>query len=395
MRLLLLLLFWACEAQAQGRGHSVVLLGLDGFRWDYAAKYGAANLLAVARNGASAPEGMLPAYPSLTFPNQYTLVTGLYPEHHGIAADSFYEGEHRFNPAEGAWYSGEPLWVVAERKGLRTACIAWIGCEAAVGGVRPSLLSTDERMPDAARVEQALAWLHLPEAERPRLVVLSLAGVDRAARAYGPEAPETRAAVKLADAQLGRLRAGLAAPRLSADLVVVSDRGLVTTEDGWVDLDRYAALGGFRTAGSLLYAPNDPAAQEAYERLKIADARFKVYRRADLPRELHCNTNTRAGDPVVLASKAVAIRARGEAGSKPPNAGTDGFDPRLVPEMKAVFYAEGPDIRAGVRLKLFENVNIYPFLAGLLGLDAPKVDGSAGVLSLVLKPQSETSTPPR
>ncbi len=231
-------------------------------------------------------------------------------------------------------------------------------------------------------MEQALALLKPVTAAQPRFITLVLEGVDRAGRTFGPESPQTRAAVKQADALVGRLRAAIAALKLPVDFVVVSDRGLAGTDGGWIDLDSYTDLSGFNTAGALLYAPSEAEAQRAYEQLKIADARFKVYRRKDLPRELHFHANPRAGDPVIVADGPYAIRAR-KTSEAAPELGTDGYDSRQVPEMKAIFYAEGPDIRAGIRLKPFENVNVFPFLAGLLGVEGPKVDGSAGVLSTV------------
>ncbi len=395
MKLLLWLLVCWASARAQAGNnapeqlgkHSVVLVSLDGFRPDYPKRYGARNLLAMAANGASAPDGMLPSYPSLTLPNRYTLVTGLYPEHHGIVADSFYEGSRKYSAANPPSIAdgGVPLWLLAERQGMRAACISCSGPEAATGG-RPSLFHDD--VPDAARVDLVLQWLKLPEGQRPHFITLSFADVDRAGRRFGPDAPQTRAAVLAVDAQLGRLRAGLRGLHLPVDLIVVSDHGMAKTEGGSIDLDKYVDLQGFDTVGPLLYAKTEEDAQKAYSRLKIANAAFKVYRRANVPRELHYNANPRIGDPVIIPNAPVAIRAHGPAAGEAdpaPDAGSDGYDPRQFGEMRAIFYAEGPDIRAGVKLKLFENVNVYPFVAGLLGLDAPKVDGSAAVLSGVVR----------
>ncbi len=382
----------------QGK-HYVILVSLDGFRWDYARRYGARNLLAIAAHGASAPDGMLPSYPSVTFPNHYTLVTGLYPEHHGIVAMSFYNEDHtreyRYNdPAtatDGSWYGGAPLWVIAEQQGMRAACFFWPGSEAAIQGTRPTYyLKYDDHYPDPARVEQVLAWLHLPEAERPHFITLYFADVDHAGHQFGPDSPEVRAAVGQLDAMVGKLRAGIAATHLPVNLVVVSDHGMTKTEPEWINLDTYADLSKFVTAGSLLYANSDADAQKAYSQLKIVSSEFKVYRRADVPKELHYNTNPREGDPVVVAEAAVAIRAHAPPAGEPdhsPNAGSHGFDPREMPDMKAIFYAEGPDVRVGVKLKPFENINVYPFITDLLGLEHPPIDGSGGVLSPALRNQ--------
>ncbi len=382
------------NALLQQQKHYVVLVSLDGFRWDYAKKFGAKNLLAMAARGASAPDGMLPSYPSVTFPNHYTLVTGLYPEHHGIVAMTFYDetGKRRYSyndPAsstDGSWYGGTPLWVLAEQQGMRSACFFWPGSEAAIQGVRPSYyLHFDDAYPDEKRIDQVLSWLRLPPDQRPHFLTLYYSNVDHAGHQYGPDAPETRAAVKHVDALVGTLRTALAGTHLPVDLVVVSDHGMVNEDRNWIDLDKYADLSNFQTAGALLYANSDADAQLAYDKLKSADAAFMVYRRKDVPPSLHYNANPREGDPVVVPRGPYAIRAHGPAVGvgldKAPNAGAHGYDPREMPEMKAIFYAEGPDVRPGVQLKPFENVNVYPFVTEILGLEHPPVDGSLGVLS--------------
>ncbi len=166
----------------QQANHYVVLVSLDGFRYDYATKYGAKNLLALAARGASAPDGMIPSYPSVTFPNHYTIVTGLYPEHHGIVANTFYdpvrmETYSYTNPkttGDGSWYSGTPLWVLAEKQGLRAASFFWPTSDAEIQGKRPSynIGPYDDNFPAEKRAEQTLAWLQLPPEKRPHLILL-------------------------------------------------------------------------------------------------------------------------------------------------------------------------------------------------------------------------------
>ncbi len=384
------------NALLQAQKHYVVLVSLDGFRWDYAKKYGAKNLLAMAAHGASAPDGMLPSYPSLTFPNHYTLVTGLYPEHHGIVANSFYDQQRQrrysySDPKEstdGSWYGGAPLWVLAEQQGMRAACFFWPGSEAAIRDTRPSYyLHYDDKFPDQARIDQVLAWLKLPEAERPHFITLYYSNVDHAGHQFGPDAPETRDAVRHVDALVGTLRAGLRELHLPIDLVVVSDHGMEKTDGSWINLDTFADLGHFTVVGSLLYANADADADAAYQKLKAADASFTVYRRARMPAYLHYDSNPRIGDPVIVPRGPFAIRAHAPSSAaedKPPSVGSHGYDPREMASMKAVFYAEGPDIRPGIKLKPFENVNVYPLLAHILGLQFGQVDGSLSVLANAL-----------
>ena len=384
------------NALLQSQKHYVVLVSLDGFRWDYAKKYGAKNLLAIAAHGASAPDGMLPSYPSLTFPNHYTLVTGLYPEHHGIVANSFYDQQkqarYSYTDAQtngdGSWYGGAPLWVLAEQQGMRAACFFWPGSEAAIKDRRPTYyLHYDDKFPDEKRVDQVLAWLKLPEAERPHFITLYYSDVDHAGHQYGPEAPQTRDAVRHVDALIGTLRAGIKDSHLPVDLVVVSDHGMEKTAPAWVTLDMFANLDNFKTVGSLLYANSDSDAEAAYQKLKAADPAFMVYRRARVPAYLHYDSNPREGDPVIVPRGPYAIRAHGPAAGtedKPPAVGSHGYDPREMASMKAVFYAEGPDIRPGTTFKPFENVNVYPLLAHILGLEYGQIDGSLTVLANAL-----------
>lgn len=384
------------NAAAQQAKHYVVLVSLDGFRYDYAKKYGAHHLLAIAAHGASAPEGMIPAYPSLTFPNLYTIVTGLYPEHHGIVGNSFYDPERKETysyrdpktSTDGSWYGGMPLWSLAEKQGMRSACFFWPGSEAEIAGERPTYyLHYDDHFPDDRRIDQVIAWLKLPPEQRPHFITLYYPDVDHAGHEFGPDSPQTAGAVRHVDALMGTLEADLKALALPIDLVIVSDHGMAKIQGSWIDLDKFAPLDGLVTVGAYLYAPNEAAANSTYQKLKAADASFMVYRRENVPAELHFNSNPREGDPIIVARGPYAIRAHAPSADREdhaPTPGNHGFDPTMMPEMKAVFYAEGPDIRAGVKLKPFENVNVYPLIVKLLGLDSPPVDGSFGVLSGVL-----------
>jgi predicted AlkP superfamily pyrophosphatase or phosphodiesterase len=380
----------------QSAKHYVVLVSIDGFRYDYAKLYGAPHLNAIAKEGASTPDGMVPSYPSVTFPNHYTLVTGLYPEHHGIVAMSFYDPARKeryaFNDpktaTDGSWYRGVPLWSLAEKQGMRAACFFWPGSEAEIAGARPSYyLKYDDAVPDEERVDQVVDWLKLPAAKRPHFITLYFAEVDHAGHEFGPDAPETRAAVRHVDGEIGTLRAHLAKLHLPIDLIVVSDHGMVTEKGDWIDLDKYADFSGVETAGALMYPDSDEAAAKLYAKLRIASDKFKVYRRNRMPAELNFTGEPRIGDPVVVATGPYSIRAHGPADSArdhPPNKGVHGYDPRIVPEMGAIFYAAGPDIGKGVVLKPFENVDLYPFVAEILGLDAPATDGNASVLDPAL-----------
>lgn len=386
---------------AQQAKHYVVLVSLDGFRYDYAAKYGAKNLQAMAQRGASAPEGMIPPYPSVTFASHYTIVTGLYPEHTGIVANSFYDPgrRERFSytdpnsSRDGSWYGGTPLWVLAEKQGMRSASFFWPGSEAEIQGKRPSYyLKFDDKFPDEKRVQQVIEWLRLPPEQRPHFITLYYSNADHAGHTYGPGAPETGQAVRHVDEMIGRLVDGIAQTGLPVDLVVLADHGMEAVQGGLITLDKWTDLSQCKTSGSLIYAESEADAEKVYESLLGVSDVFKIYRRANVPAYLHFNSNPREGDPVVVPTGPYLIVARAPSAASQARAlprGQHGYDPRTMPSMKAIFYATGPDVRVGVKVAPFESVNIYPFIAQILGLGTDKVDGNLRILRGILKMNSQ------
>ena len=390
------------NSEAAQKAHYVVLVSLDGFRWDYAKRDGATHLLALGRKGVWAPEGMLPSYPSLTFPNHFTIVTGLYPEHHGLVANSFYDEtkQTRYGIGDakavrdGSWYSGVPLWSLAESQGMRTACLFWPGSEAEIAGRRPTWFARFDSKTEAtdavqqARTDNAVALLRMPVANRPHFITIYYNEPDHEGHEFGPDAPQTKAAVLKVDSLVGKLKAALDSTGLPIDLVVISDHGMVKVEGPWITLDKFADLTGFDDVGTLLYAKTEEDRVRVYNQLKKASPQFVAYRRKDVPAGLNYNQNPREGDPVIITTGPYAIRAHEPPPGKPdqpPIPGMHGFDPRKVPQMKASFFAAGPDIVTGKTVAPFENVNLYPWMAHMLGLMPPKSDGSLNILAGTLR----------
>lgn len=386
------------RAQVAGTTHrataaspSVVLIAMSGLRWDDPQRAPAPHLLALAKQGTWAPQGMLPVFPAESAPNLFTIATGLYPGHHGIVADVFWDpgrqarylASERRSAAEAHWYAGTPLWSLAEKQGIRTACIGWTGCAAEIAGARPTYDVAAEDVPADRALRQALDWLRLPPERRPRLITVAVDEPGRQAREFGPDAPQTLAAVRRLDAAIGKFQAELHATRLPVDLVIVSDRGFAKPQGEWITLARYAPLQAFQTEGVLLYGKTEHDRVQAYDQLKKATSEFIAYRLKDFPADLHMNGNPRLGDPVVVATGAYAFRATAASRTEP--RAVDGFNPAVVPEMKAVFIASGPDIVAGSTVGPFENVNLYGWVAHLLGLTAPKNDGNLNILSGTLR----------
>ena len=395
------------------KAHYVVLVSLDGFRWDYARRDGATHLLALGKQGAWAPEGMFPSYPSLTFPNHYTIVTGLYPEHHGLVANGFFDPSKNARYAiadasavtDGSWYSGVPLWSLAESQGMRTACLFWPGSEAEIAGQRPTWYATFDSKTEAtdaveqARIDDALVLLRLPESARPHFITIYYSEPDHEGHQFGPDAPQTRAAVRKVDTLVGKLKTALDSTHLPIDLVVLSDHGMIAEQGPWITLDQFADLSTFEAVGTLLYGKSDEDSIRVYNQLKKASSQFIVYRRKDMPAGLNYSQNPRAGDPIIVATGPYPLRAHEPTAGKPdqpPTPGMHGLDPRKFPEMKASFFAAGPDIVAGKTVAPFENVNLFPWMAHLLGLTPSKTDGSLNILAGILRDgggDSEPSSP--
>ncbi len=387
----------------------VILVSFDGFRYDYPQKYHAEHLLALAAEGASAPEGMIPSYPSVTFPNHYSIVTGLYPEHHGIVANSFYDPERKekytYHDAklvrDGSWYSGTPLWELAERQGMRSASFFWVASDADIQKDHPSYyLNFDGGVPNRTRVEQALAWLHLPEEKRPHFITLYFADADGAGHEHGPDSPQVADAVHELDDVISQLADGIKESKLPVDLIVVADHGMAKVEGDPIHLDKFGLDASLLTTSvnSLLYAKSDDDAQKIYEALRGKSDKFTVYRRAQMPAHLNYNSNPREGDPVVVPNGPYFITAVTDPNTPDhPPVGAHGYDPTKMPEMKALFLAVGPDIRRGVVLEPFENVNVYPLIARILGLDITNlktgpIDGKLSVLEEILQTSSKKSS---
>lgn len=380
----------------------VILVSLDGFRYDYAKRYHADHLLALAAQGASAPEGMLPAYPSITFPNHYTIITGLYPEHHGIVANTFYDPVRKAvysyhdakSVADGTWYGGTPLWVLAEQQGMRSASFFWVGSQADIQGVRPTYyLKFDESFPNRKRVEQVLAWLRLPPEQRPHMITLYFSDTDAAGHRYGPDSPEVAKAVHELDGEIGKLVDGIKETNLPVDLIVLADHGMVKVKGATIHLDQYGLNRSWfaQIIGSIVYPKSDDDAQKAYEALRGKSGQFLVYRRKLVPAYLHFDSNPREGDPVVIPTGPYLINAIANLRAlEHPPMGEHGYDATSMPEMKAIFFAAGPDIQPGIELEPFENVNVYPLVAKILGLDITNlktgpIDGNLSVLGQILR----------
>jgi predicted AlkP superfamily pyrophosphatase or phosphodiesterase len=388
---------------------TVILISLDGFRYDYLEKYQPPNLWSLARDGVQA-KWMIPSFPSKTFPNHYTIATGLYPQDNGIVENNVFDRSfnatfsmsNREEVQNGRWWLGEPIWITAEKQGQKTAPYFWPGSEAEISGARPTYWKPyDGKVSNEARVDTVLAWLDLPENERPTFLSLYFSDVDNAGHDFSPDAPETRDSVLKVDGDLGRLIDGLKARGVFAqvNLIIVSDHGMATQDpNNAVILDELIDTG---LAEKILWAteivsifPNPGKEDAIYSTLKVKlPSQAKVYRKAELSARYHYSNSPRIAPLLVLPDEGwiVTTRAKFEEwkAKNPANhlKGGHGYDNEL-PSMRAIFVAHGSAFKKGAIIEPFENVQLYNVMTRILGLNPAPNDGNDSVVAgaLVDKP---------
>ncbi|MBA4136906.1 MAG: alkaline phosphatase family protein [Opitutus sp.] len=377
-------------SRGAGEDEIVILLSIDGYRWDYLDLHPSPALRQLAREGVHARR-MNPSFPSKTFPNHYTLVTGLRPETHGIVANWFWDParSEMFNMTKSEtfwWERGEPIWITAEKQGVRSACYFWPGSEAELQGRRPTLFKPfEKKLTCAQRVDGLLAWLDMPVGERPKFFTLYFDLVDTVGHTFGPRAPETAAAVREADDAVARLLAGLEQRGLRSrtNLVVVADHGMSETspervvfvEDlmnvSQVQIESLGPNGGVRPKPGTV----TPAELVASIRTK-APPHVQVYLREEVPAHLHYRSSERIPPVVLLADDEWMIESKMGWPRLRLNypRGSHGWDPEL-PNMGALFLAHGPAFKSRHAIAEVSNLHVYELLCALLGIQAAPNEG--------------------
>ncbi|MFI5154895.1 MAG: ectonucleotide pyrophosphatase/phosphodiesterase [Chitinophagales bacterium] len=376
----------------------IILISADGFRYDLAEKYNAQNLLRLSGGGIAA-EYMKPSYPSLTFPNHYSIVTGLYPEHHGIVDNNFYDKKkkafyslgNRKAVADSSWYGGEPLWVLAEKQKMISASFYWVASESAIEGIRPTYFyAYNEAIPIDRRIEIMKDWLSLPAEIRPHFITFYLPEVDHQEHRYGVGSPEAIEAVHFVDASIGKMVDVLDSLHLPLNYIFVSDHGMVNVDTletlslpVAVDTTKFLYTTGMSLVH--LYAKNVSDILPTFEALQKEARNFDVYLTEATPVPWNYNksgdTYDRLGDILLVPHMPKSFNVL----HRHMPAAEHGYDPAF-PEMRASFYAWGPAFKTQQKIAGFENINIYPLIAKILGLRIDeKIDGNLKILKPILK----------
>jgi predicted AlkP superfamily pyrophosphatase or phosphodiesterase len=381
----------------------VILISADGFRWDYAEKYKAKNLLALANDGVKA-ESMIPSYPSVTFPNHYTLVTGLYPSHQGLVNNGFYDRNRRdfysmSNKAkvgDGSWYGGTPLWVLAEQQHMLAASFYWVASEAKIKEINQTYYYLyNDKIPMSKRIETVVDWLKLPADRRPHFITFYIPDVDHAGHTYGPDARETWQAVNDVDHAVGEMVKAVKTVKttgLNVNFIFVADHGMTNIDQNTIITPRAVDTSKFVVSGDgilvELYAKNKADVQGTYDELKKEaenSKHYKVYLSQDVPAYLHYNKSddrfNRIGDILLIPTWPKVF----SFGGRRPSPGTHGFDSYQVKDMHATFFAWGPAFKQHLVIPSFPNVDVFPMMADILGLTVTEpVDGTQKLANEIL-----------
>jgi predicted AlkP superfamily pyrophosphatase or phosphodiesterase len=394
----------ACRPSSGADGQPiVVLVGIDGFRWDYLDRFEPPTLRALAEAGVRS-EGLIPQFPSKTFPNHYTIVTGLRLAHHGILSNNMvapdipgrFSLSNRDVLADARWWGGEPIWNTAERQGLVTSSMFWPGSEAKIGGRQAThWMPYEHAMPNDERVAKTLDWITRPGDERVSFATLYFSDVDTAGHTGGPDSPAVREAVARVDASLAKLVDGVAQAGLTdrVHYVLASDHGMSQlSTDRAIVLDDFIDLGTVEIidwSPVLGLGPRDGNVEALYTALKDRHPALAVYRSDEVPERFGLAGHPRlppvvgiADDGWLITSRRDMARWTNTAGGGP--GGAHGYDPQLR-SMHGLFIAAGPGIQRGLVVPPFENIHLYEFMCALLGIQPAPNDGDRSVTRPLLR----------
>lgn len=391
---------WSTASLARHTDNTVILFSLDGFRYDYLDKYPTPNLNKLAAGGVRASK-MRPSYPSVTFPNHISLVTGKYPEHHGLVHNSFYDKPlddvYKMGKAaqQPAWLQATPLWVLAEQQGVTTATFFWPESDAKIDGTLPSYyFHYNKATPYQQRIDQIIEWLKLPDDKRPAFIASYFSAVDTAGHKYGPDSAEVAEAVTMVDSYIGQLKQRIDQEiDFPVDLIVVSDHGMQNIEAkqqilwaDWQGLENFRVVDG--STQFMLYAKpgtTESQIQSLAKQLKQdSQGRYHTYLKGHFPERLHYNDNARIADIVLEPIPPAFFPHHGKAVKFA--GGAHGFNPYTVPDMGAIFIANGPHFKSGLIINEFENVNVFPAIMDILNLTSPDdIDGKLSVLKPAMR----------
>jgi len=400
----ILLWFSGCE-QSDENGDDrvpVILLSLDGFRWDYIGRTETPNFDYLIEHGVVA-ESLIPVFPTFTFPNHLSIITGLYPENHGIISNTMYDstfdawywiGEGSAAVTESRWYEGEPFWVTAEKQGLITATYFWPGSEAVINGEQPTYwYPYSGSVTNETIIDQILHWLDQPKEQRPSFITGYLNDANYWGHRLGPETSAMDTVIQGLDKDIGRLISGLTDRELigQVNIIITSDHGMTSiSRDRMIFLDDYISLADISVVNwspVTAIVPNPGMEDSIYNALKGVNPHFSIYRKSETPEHWHYRNHRRITPLIGVAEEGWSVTTRAYYDTHPDAymGGTHGYDP-LVKSMQGTFIAFGPGFKSGLKVSSFQNIHLYELFSALLNVEPVPNDGSRDSIRDFLQP---------
>lgn len=395
-----LLIFTACgPSSPQQESNKLLLVSFDGFRYDYLTKTDTPNFDKLVEDGVIS-NGLIPIFPTKTFPNHYAIATGLYPENNGFISNNMYDEKldkhfaigEREEVENADWYEGEPIWNTAEKAGKKAGTMFWVGSEAPIQDMRPTHWKIyDGRMPDSARGDSVVKWLAYGNELEVDFATLYFSFVDTRGHRHGPDSPEVIEAIRRADDLIGYLSEQLREKNLAnrTNVMIVSDHGMaevsrekVVVLDDFIDPELLQVI---EYSPVVMANVRDGKLDEVYTSLKENEEHYRVYKKEDIPGRYHLKNHHRVPELLLVADLGYTIAARDYLEARPdyPSGGTHGFDNRKR-KMHSIFVAHGPDFKNGYVMNPFQNVHLYPLMAHLLNIEPAPSDGSLDSVSVML-----------
>ena len=391
------------NSKASEKKPYLILISLDGFRWDYVEKYKPPHLINFIKNGINS-ESLIPSFPTKTFPNHYTIATGMYPEKHGIIANSFYSYDKdmtykirdREKVEDGSFYGGNPIWIQANKANMVTASYFFVGTEANIQGLKPTYYYRfDNSVKNEVRVNQAIDWLKLPPKKRPHLITMYFSDMDDTGHKYGTKNDEElKKTLFELDKQLGNLFKGIEKTGLPVNIIIVSDHGMSTVSiSNFIPIEKiendslYTSIDNGAIVN--IHPNNKNQIDSIYTYLKKKESNFKVYKTENTPGFEYIPKNKNWGAIQILpdfgyyfsSTKGIASRKQ----HTNTNFGVHGYDQKYK-DMHGIFYANGPAFKKAYRTPSIKNIHIYPLMCEILGLEVPSnIDGNLDQIKNVLK----------
>ncbi len=388
------------QSKQQSDSQKTLLISFDGFRYNYLNKVETPHFDTLTANGVSA-EGLIPVFPSKTFPSHYSIATGLYPEHSGVVGNTMYDPEwdewYRIRDRQAVtndkWYGGEPIWNTLEKQGVKTGTMFWVGSEADIQDMRPTHWKIyDESMPDRARIDTVLKWMSAPDSQTVDFATLYFSHVDSKGHWYGTESDSLKDAVRKSDQLIGYLKEQMKKKQLwqNTNVVIVSDHGMVNqSADKTIRLDNIINMDNVEriTWGPLtMIWPKTGTEEQLYQSLKANAEHYRVYKKENLPERYHLKNHRRVSDIVMIADLGYTIldeEYEHQFLESLPRA-THGYDNNQK-AMQGLFRARGPAFKKGAEVEAFQSIHIYELINHLMGTEPVKNDGSLDSVKVLLQ----------